>query len=198
MSPATPVTSPTIGIPSNPAVGSPITSVTSSTKNFPSPTTKITENTTHTKFKYPYIPTYSTPPCKSQYANAAQSLLKTVDFKVEDLKNWAILDSGARSRFLITNAPVIDIIPATTPMVIQIPNGERVMSTHTCNLDMPHLSKPARQGHIMPGLASHSLLSVAKLCDAGCTVEFTMIGCNITYRGKQIVCGKNAPPQDCR
>ena len=190
MSPATPVTSPTIGIPSNPAVGSPITSVTSSTKNFPSPTMQVTENTTHTKFKYPYTPTYSTPPCKSQYANAAQSLLKTVDFKLEDLKNWAILDSGATSHFLITNAPVIDIIPATTPMVVQIPNGERVTSIHTCNLDMPHLPKPARQGHIMPGLVSHSLPSVTKLCDAGCTVEFTMIGCNITYRGKQIVCGK--------
>ena len=42
----------------------------------------------------------------------------------------------------------------------------------------------------MPGLASHSLLSVTKLCNAGCTVEFTMIGCNITYRGRKIVCGK--------
>ena len=133
---------------------------------------------------------YSRTHGRARYAYAAQALLQTVDFKLEDLKNWAILDSGATSHFLVTNAPVNDILPAANPLTVQIPNGERVTSTHTCNLDMPHLPEPARQGHIMPGLASHSLLSVTKLCNAGCTVEFTMIGCNITYRGRKIVCGK--------
>ena len=99
-------------------------------------------------------------------------------------------DSGATSHFLVTDAPVIDILPASLPLTVQIPNGERVLSTHTYNLDMPHLPQKSRQGHIMPGLASHSLLSVTKLCNAGYKVEFTMIGCTITHRGRTIVCGK--------
>ena len=123
-SPIKPATNLPMEIPCNPSFGSPITPVTSPTKYFPSPTTQVTEDTTYTKFEHPYIPTYSTPSCKSQYVNAAQSLLKTVDFKLEDLKSWAILDSGVTSHFLITNAPVIDIIPVTTPMVVQIINGD--------------------------------------------------------------------------
>ena len=42
----------------------------------------------------------------------------------------------------------------------------------------------------MPGLATHDLISVTKLCDARCTVNFTKIGCHITYRGKVILCGR--------
>ena len=135
---------------------------------------------------------YSRTHGRAQYAYAAQSLLQTIDFTLDDLKSCAILDSEATSHFLVTNAPVNDILPAANPLTVQIPNGERVTSTHTCNLDMPHLPEPARQGHIMPGLASHSLLSVTKLCNAGCTVEFTMIGCNITYRGRKMYVVKNA------
>ena len=128
--------------------------------------------------------------CGTQYAYAANSLLQTVDIDVADLKNWAILDSGATSHFLVTSAPVTDITPAISPLTVQIPNGERVTSTHTCNLDMPQLPQQARRGHIMPGLASHSLLSVTKLCNAGCKVNFSMIGCTISYRGQTVVCGK--------
>ena len=39
-------------------------------------------------------------------------------------------------------------------------------------------------------LATHSLISVIKLCDARCTVNFTKIGCQITYRGRVILCDR--------
>ena len=51
-------------------------------------------------------------------------------------------------------------------------------------------ARKARWAHKMPGLATYSLISVTKLCDVGCTVNFTKIGCQITYRGKVILCGR--------
>jgi hypothetical protein len=39
------------------------------------------------------------------------------------------------------------------------------------------------------GLASHSLVSVVTLANAGWEVHFTKIGCTITHRGKTILCG---------
>jgi len=64
-----------------------------------------------------------------------------------------------------------------------------VQSTHTCTLDLPDLPAGARAAHIIPGLASHSLISVVTMCNAGCTVTFTKINCTIVYRGRTIVCG---------
>jgi hypothetical protein len=63
-----------------------------------------------------------------------------------------------------------------------------VQSTHTCTLDLLDLPAGARAAHIIPGLASHSLLSVVTMY-AGCTVTFTKINCTITYRGRTIICG---------
>ena len=44
----------------------------------------------------------------------------------------------------------------------------------------------------MPGLASHSLVSVVKLCNDGCQVGVRDIPCEIRYKGKTIVqCSKD-------
>ena len=93
------------------------------------------------------------------------NILRTVDFSQVDLRDWVIVDSGATSNFLVTETPVA------------IPNGSRVQSTHDYKLAIPELSEKARIGHIIPGLASHSLVSVIKLCNAGCEVTFTKIEC---------------------
>ncbi len=60
---------------------------------------------------------------------------------------------------------------------------------HTCTLDLPMLPVGARAAHIIPGLASHSLLSIVTMCNAGCTVTFTKINCTIAYRGRTIIYG---------
>ncbi len=75
------------------------------------------------------------------------------------------------------------------PSIACLLYGARVHSTHTCTLDIPSLPPNARPAHIIPGLASHSLLSVVTLCNAGCTVHFTKIGCTIVYQKGAIVCG---------
>jgi hypothetical protein len=103
------------------------------------------------------------------------------------IKAWAILDSGATSNFLTTNAPVTNVLPAGKPLVAQLPNGAQVQSTHTCLLTLPMLPAAAQQAHIILGLASHSLVSVVTLMNAGCEVYFTKIGYTIMHRGKTIL-----------
>jgi hypothetical protein len=104
-------------------------------------------------------------------------------------KQWVILDSGAMSHFLTTKAPATNIIPATVPLIARLPNSNKVQSTHTCTLNLPALLVSARAAHIIPGLASHSLLSVVTMCNASCMVTFTKINCTIAYRGCTIICG---------
>ena len=63
-------------------------------------------------------------------------------------------------------------------------------STHTCTLEIPELPAKARIAHIIPGLASHSLLSIIQLCNTGCEVGITKIACTVCYRGRLILQGQ--------
>ncbi len=92
---------------------------------------------------------------------------------------WSILDSGMTSHFLMTAALMTNMHPTNKPIIACLPNGERVHSTHTCTLDIPALPASAQHAHIIPGLASHSLISIITLCNTGCNVVFTKIGCTI-------------------
>jgi hypothetical protein len=117
-------------------------------------------------------------------------LLRTITTDATTIKQWVILDSGATSHFLTTDAPTsTNIVPADAPLIARLPNGDKVQSTHTCTLDLSDLPAGAQAAHIIPGLASHSLLSVVIMYNAGCTVTFTKINCTIVYRGRRIVCG---------
>ena len=115
------------------------------------------------------------PMLQARLSYAAEKLLRTINFDLEDIKNWAILDSGATSHFLVVDAPADDVTVATNPISVRQPDGAKVQSSHTCNLKIPILQKKARLAHVIPGLASHSLLSVVRLCNCGCTVTFTKI-----------------------
>ncbi len=123
------------------------------------------------------------------YALAALLLLKTITTDADTIKRWAILNSGATSHFLTTSAPATNILPTAVPIVARLPNGNRVHSTHTSTLNIPSLPPSAHVAHIIPGLPSHSLLTVVTMCNAGCTVTFSKIGCTIMYHGRAIVCG---------
>ena len=101
---------------------------------------------------------------------------------MENIKEWAILDSGATSHFLVTEAPTSEMTIATMPIRVTIPDGSQVQSMHTCKLAIPELPDVARIGHIIPDLASHYLLSVVKLCNVGCKVSFSKIECIVKYR----------------
>jgi hypothetical protein len=105
------------------------------------------------------------------------------------IKWWAILNLGAMNHFLTTSVPATNILPTAMPFIACLPNCNRVHSTHTCTLDIPLLPPSARAAHIIPGLASHLLLSVVTMCNAGCTIILSKIGCTIIYRSRTIVCG---------
>ena len=72
-----------------------------------------------------------------------QNLLRTVDFSQVDLRDWAIVDSGATSNFPVTEAPVVDIVSALNPLTVTIPNGSRVQYMHDCKLAIPELPEKA-------------------------------------------------------
>jgi len=122
---------------------------------------------------------------------AASALLRKIDMTEKNKLSWAILDSGASSHFLISNTPVQNKEIATTPLHITLPIDATVKSSHTADIAPPQLPPMAGIAHIVPGLASHSLISVVKLCNAGCKVNITDITCEVHYRGKAVIqCSK--------
>jgi hypothetical protein len=74
-----------------------------------------------------------------------------------------------------------------------MPDGRKTFSTHTCDLDIDDLPAAAKKGHILPGLASHALISVGVLCDHGCTVTFEKDKCCIFFKGREILRGPRNP-----
>jgi hypothetical protein len=85
----------------------------------------------------------------------------------------AIADTGASGHYLRTNDPYKTDGTTRSPILVGLPNGANLQSTNqTCNLDLPQLPQAARDAHILPGLTHSSLISIGKLCDAGCTAIF--------------------------
>ena len=106
----------------------------------------------------------------------------------------AILDTGASDHYFTTAAPLLHINQVAPPTTIRTASGKTCVSSatvHLAILTIPTLH--ARTGHIMPGFA-HNLLSLGKLCDAGCTA--TVDKDNIFVRdpnGTTILQGQQEP-----
>ena len=66
-------------------------------------------------------------------------------------------------------------------------------STHEAELDLPMLPPAARHIHIVPDLASSTLLSMGQFCDAGCTVTFTAAIVEIYHNDTLILVGHRSP-----
>ncbi len=70
---------------------------------------------------------YFTLPCSvptNNYAFKTSVLLKKICTNANTIKQWATLDSGATSHFLMTNVPATNIVPTTKPIIARLPNGE--------------------------------------------------------------------------
>ena len=70
---------------------------------------------------------------------AASSIRQEVSLTSENLKKWAILDSGSSSHFLISTAPVMNRKVADRPLQVKLPNGDIIRSSHIAELDLPLL-----------------------------------------------------------
>eukprot|EP00957_Ditylum_brightwellii_P024195 1825035-Ditylum_brightwellii.AAC.1 len=101
--------------------------------------------------------------------------------------NYAIPDSGSTGNFLAKNSHCINKRIATNPIQVRVADGHINQSSHTCNVDIPQLPQAAMEGHIVPGLQTHSLLSVSKICDSNCEVHFKKDRCNIIQNNTTIL-----------
>jgi hypothetical protein len=84
----------------------------------------------------------------------------------------AIVDSGCTGHFLLVNAPCLNKVKSWNPLMVRLPNGATMESSHTAELDIPELNTAASKAHVFPGMYNHSLLSAEQLCDEGCIVTF--------------------------
>jgi hypothetical protein len=92
---------------------------------------------------------------------------------------------------LLADAKCTQKVLAETPLEVCLPNGATIASTHTATLNIPSLPHAARQAHILPGLAQHSLLSAGQMCDSGCAVTFTANKVTVTNGATTILTGKH-------
>ena len=84
--------------------------------------------------------------------------------------------------FLALGAPVCNFKVVSKPILVTLPDGNQVHLTYTGDLDLPQLPKAAQYCRVIPGLTKYSLLSVVKLCKAGCKVAFTKFGIDVYFR----------------
>jgi hypothetical protein len=76
-----------------------------------------------------------------------------------------------------------------TPINVTLPDGASIQSTHTCELLLPQLPIVATKSHIIPGLATSSLLSAGQLVDANCSVKFDRTSVEVLHNHKRILEG---------
>jgi hypothetical protein len=86
-------------------------------------------------------------------------------------------------------APVTNKKLAVATINVTLPDGATIQSTHTCDLLLPQLPLAATKAHIIPGLATSSLLSVGQLVDANCSVKFDRTSVEVLNNHKRILEG---------
>eukprot|EP00804_Cyclotella_cryptica_P022671 CCRYP_012468-RA/>CCRYP_012468-RA protein AED:0.28 eAED:0.27 QI:0/0/0/1/0/0/4/0/650 len=123
------------------------------------------------------------------YTHDSDQLTTKTQANTKRQQQYAIFDSSATAHFLVDGAHVVNRRPALKPLTIRLPNGKHIVSTHTCNLDLPWLPHSITEAHIVPGLSHSSLISTRKFCDVGCRVTFDRQACRIYYQGTLLLTG---------
>ena len=92
----------------------------------------------------------------------------------------------------------IDVVnkrTVTEPLIINLPDGKKVKSTHVCDIIIPGLPT-VLLGHIVPSLTVASLIGIRPLCKAGCTVVFDDKKCEVIFNDTVILRGCKDPSTD--
>ena len=132
------------------------------------PQTKLRRTPTSPQDENKYLqmePTKSQTFNMKRFQQAVNALPRIITLDKDSIGKWAILDPGATSNFLMTNARALARSPAEGPLQVTLPDGNQVSFTHKRTLDIPGLPTKARLWHVIPGLASNSLVSVVILCN---------------------------------
>ncbi len=106
--------------------------------------------------------------------------------------HMVIADTGAITIFIMEVANVANRRLAQKPLTINLPDGNKVMPTHICNINIPGLPT-VLTGHIVPSLTIASLMGIQPLCKVGCTVVFDNDKCDVMFNRKVTLCGYKDP-----
>ena len=74
-------------------------------------------------------------------------------------------------------------------MKLRLPDGSTMDSTHIATLQLPGISRLARQIHIFPKIPTAPLISLGILCDDGCTITLDTQEISIQETGEEIIKG---------
>ena len=95
-------------------------------------------------------------------------------------------DNGSTGNYVLIDTPYINQQVAVNPISVEISDGNKIVSTYTCNLNIPHLPLTVQQGHIFPRFPAGTLTSIGLSWDCGCTTHLD--NCTITImHGSTIV-----------
>ena len=100
-------------------------------------------------------------------------------------KSTAFLDLAASLTLLQTTAIYKIAAIQDRTKTLGTPNGNEMHTQKTIELLLPKLPQAARKGYTVPHL-TNNLVSVAELCDVGCTVFFHKHGVDIDSEGVTI------------
>ena len=109
--------------------------------------------------------------------------------------NHAMADMGATSIFVIDGVDVAYKRVATKPLIVNLPDGRKVKSTHACDINIPGLPVTLT-GHIILDLKTALLIGICPLCKVGCKVVFDNEKCDVVYKGRVILRGYKDPSTD--
>jgi hypothetical protein len=128
--------------------------------------------------KYPHKPELHLSQANRELCVGATSLNNIDNFEgcrttpLIEHYDTAIVDSGCTGIFLLINAPCQNKVKYQNPLIVSLPNGDTMYSTHTASLDIPELSQAASIAHVFPDIADNHLLSIGQLCNEGYYVTF--------------------------
>ena len=91
---------------------------------------------------------------------------------LQNEKIKAVPDSGASGNYLTVNCNVTNKRVAKKPISVRLPNNQLIKNTHEEFLPIPVLPESARLALFFYQLISASLISIEKLCYAGCKAIF--------------------------
>ena len=96
------------------------------------------------------------------------------------------MDTGATDHFMTSQYPLQEKTKTDEAITVTMPNGDTIQSTHRGHLPLP--APINMSAHVLPAL-SHSLISIGKLCDAGCTATFDANKVIISHNNDRLLTG---------
>ena len=90
----------------------------------------------------------------------------------------AVADTRATSVFVLKGTKMKNIRPAVTPLIVNLPDGTVVRSTHVCDYEIPGLPM-LLEAHMVSDLTVALLIGIHVLCKAGCIVIFKDKMCSL-------------------